>query len=85
MAARTATRENSTIPTASTSGARSGATSRSVTGRTTAWVALARLEGRVALARTLKHFPTWEIDDAELGPVHTSTVRGFSSVPIHLR
>jgi cytochrome P450 len=47
--------------------------------------ALARLEGRVALARTLARFPTWEIDDAELAPVHTSTVRGFASVPIHLR
>jgi cytochrome P450 len=47
--------------------------------------ALARLEGRVALARTLARFPTWEIDDAELVPVHTSTVRGFASVPIHLR
>jgi cytochrome P450 len=47
--------------------------------------ALARLEGRVALARTLARFPTWEIDDTELVPVHTSTVRGFASVPIHLR
>jgi len=47
--------------------------------------ALARLEGRVALSRTLARFPTWEIDDTELVPVHTSTVRGYSSVPIHLR
>jgi len=47
--------------------------------------ALARVEGRVALASTLARFPTWEIDDAELVPVHTSTVRGYSSVPIHLR
>jgi cytochrome P450 len=47
--------------------------------------ALARLEGRIALARTLTRFPTWEIDDTELVPVHTSTVRGFASVPIHLR
>jgi cytochrome P450 len=46
--------------------------------------ALARLEGRIALTRTLARFPTWEIDDTELVPVHTSTVRGFSSVPIHL-
>jgi cytochrome P450 len=46
--------------------------------------ALARLEGRVALERTLAHFPTWEIDETELVPVHTSTVRGFASVPIHL-
>ena len=47
--------------------------------------ALARLEGRIALARTLARFPIWEIDDTELVPVHTSTVRGFASVPIHLR
>jgi cytochrome P450 len=46
--------------------------------------ALARLEGRIALAGTLARFPTWDIDDRELVPVHTSTVRGFSSVPIHL-
>jgi cytochrome P450 len=46
--------------------------------------ALARLEGRIALARTLARFPHWEIDDTELVPVHTSTVRGFASVPIHL-
>jgi hypothetical protein len=30
-----------------------------------------------------KRFPTWEIDDSELVPVHTSTVRGYRSVPIH--
>jgi cytochrome P450 len=46
--------------------------------------ALARLEGRVALAGTLARFPHWDIDPAELVPVQTSTVRGFSSVPIHL-
>lgn len=46
--------------------------------------ALARIEGRIALAGTLTRFPTWEIDEAELVPVHTSTVRGFASVPIHL-
>jgi cytochrome P450 len=46
--------------------------------------ALARLEGRVALAGTLARFPRWDIDPAELVPVQTSTVRGFSSVPIHL-
>jgi cytochrome P450 len=46
--------------------------------------ALARLEGRVALGGTLARFPRWDIDPAELVPVQTSTVRGFSSVPIHL-
>ena len=47
--------------------------------------ALARLEARVALAGTLARFPRWDIDPSELVPVQTSTVRGFSSVPIHLR
>jgi cytochrome P450 len=47
--------------------------------------ALARLESRIALEEALKRFPTWEIDEAELGWVHTSTVRGFAQVPIHLR
>jgi len=47
--------------------------------------ALARMEGKLALAGTLRRFPTWDIDEAGLVPVHTSTVRGFSSVPIHLR
>jgi cytochrome P450 len=46
--------------------------------------ALARLEGRIALAGTLARFPRWEIDPAEIIPVQTSTVRGYSSVPIHL-
>jgi cytochrome P450 len=47
--------------------------------------ALARLESRIAIEETLRRFPTWEIDDAELEWVHTSTVRGFAKVPIHLR
>lgn len=46
--------------------------------------ALARLEGQVAIAGTLARFPEWEIDDSELVPVQTSTVRGYSSVPFHL-
>jgi cytochrome P450 len=45
---------------------------------------LARMEGRIALAETLKRFPAWEIDEQVLVPVHTGTVRGFSSVPVHL-
>jgi cytochrome P450 len=47
--------------------------------------ALARLEGRIALAETLKRFPTWEIDESALEWVHTSTVRGFAKVPIYPR
>jgi cytochrome P450 len=46
--------------------------------------ALARLEGRAALAGTLARFPSWGIEPSELVPVRTTTVRGFSSVPIHL-
>jgi cytochrome P450 len=45
--------------------------------------ALARMEGRVALAGTLARFPRWRVDPAALVPVQTSTVRGYSSVPIH--
>jgi cytochrome P450 len=44
--------------------------------------ALARLEGRVALEETLKRFPTWTVDRARTVQAHTSTVRGYSSVPI---
>jgi cytochrome P450 len=44
--------------------------------------ALARLEGRVALDETLKRFPRWDVDEDTLVPVHTSTVRGYASVPL---
>jgi cytochrome P450 len=47
--------------------------------------ALARIEGQVALAETLRRYPTWEIDEARLEWVHTSTVRGYSSVPMRVR
>jgi cytochrome P450 len=42
--------------------------------------ALARLEGRVALAEVLKRFPDWEVDTAgaELRP---SSVRGWETLP----
>jgi cytochrome P450 len=46
--------------------------------------ALARLEGRVALEETLKRFPTWEVDRDRAVQAHTSTVRGYSNVPITL-
>ena len=45
---------------------------------------LARMEGRIALEGTLARFPEWEVDASELEWVHTSTVRGFHHVPIHL-
>jgi cytochrome P450 len=43
--------------------------------------ALARLEARVALEETLKRFPTWDVDESGLHWVHTSTVRGYETVP----
>ncbi len=46
--------------------------------------ALARLEARVALEETLKRFPEWGVDEAEVKFVHTSSVRGPASVPITL-
>jgi cytochrome P450 len=43
--------------------------------------ALARLEARVALEETLARFPTWDVDESGLRWVHTSTVRGYETVP----
>ena len=44
--------------------------------------ALARLESRIALEETLRCFPEWDVDHARAVRLHTSTVRGYSSVPI---
>jgi cytochrome P450 len=44
--------------------------------------ALARLEARIALEETLARFPNWEVDVTGLKRIHTSTVRGYSNVPI---
>jgi cytochrome P450 len=44
--------------------------------------ALARLEGRVALEETLSRFPEWQVDHARAVRLHTSTVRGYTKVPI---
>jgi cytochrome P450 len=44
--------------------------------------ALARLEGRIALEETLRRIPEWSVDLAEATPLHTSTVRGYSALPI---
>jgi cytochrome P450 len=46
--------------------------------------ALARLEGRVALEAALARFPRWEVDHDRGVRLHTSTVRGYKSVPIIL-
>ena len=44
--------------------------------------ALARLEGRIALEETLQRFPEWRVDHEHTVRQHTSTVRGYSQVPI---
>jgi cytochrome P450 len=44
--------------------------------------ALARLEGRVALEETLLRFPEWSVDLERAVPLHTSTVRGYTNLPI---
>jgi cytochrome P450 len=44
---------------------------------------LARLEGRVGLEEALRRHPTWEVDRERSVRLHTSTVRGWSSVPVH--
>jgi cytochrome P450 len=44
--------------------------------------ALARLEARIAIEETLKRYPTWEVDTERAVLLFTSTVRGFSQLPI---
>jgi cytochrome P450 len=44
--------------------------------------ALARLEGRIALEEVLARFPNWEVIERDVERVHTSTVRGYRSVPV---
>ncbi len=47
--------------------------------------ALARLEGRVALEEILARFPEWDIDHDAMQRSHTSTMRGWESMPAILR
>ena len=44
--------------------------------------ALARLEGRIALEETLQRMPEWTVDLERAVPLHTSTVRGYTKLPI---
>jgi cytochrome P450 len=44
--------------------------------------ALARLEARIALEETLVRFPQWEVDRSHSELLFTSTVRGYSRLPI---
>ena len=43
---------------------------------------LARLEGRVALEEVLRRWKTWEVDWDHAVQNHTTTVRGWSSLPV---
>jgi cytochrome P450 len=47
--------------------------------------ALARLEVRIALEEVLKRWPTWEVDYDSAQWSHTSTVRGWKSLPVFVR
>jgi cytochrome P450 len=46
---------------------------------------LARLEGRIALEEVLRRFPTWDVDWDRAVQAHTSTVRGWESLPVRTR
>lgn len=44
--------------------------------------ALARMQARVALEEVIKRWPKWEVDYAGATKAHTSSVRGWSSLPV---
>jgi cytochrome P450 len=44
--------------------------------------ALARLESQIVIEETLARYPNWEVDHDNAVLLFTSTVRGFSQLPI---
>ena len=44
--------------------------------------ALARMQARVALEEVLKRWPDWEVDYANASKAHTSSVRGWATLPV---
>jgi cytochrome P450 len=46
--------------------------------------ALARMEGHIALKEFLRRHPRWEVDYEQAEMIHTSTVRGYSKVPVRV-
>ena len=44
--------------------------------------ALARTEGRIGIEEALRRFPEWTVDRDAAVRLHTSTVRGWSQVPV---
>jgi cytochrome P450 len=44
--------------------------------------ALARMEGRVALEEMLKRWPAWDVDYSRATKAHTTSVRGWDTLPI---
>jgi cytochrome P450 len=44
--------------------------------------ALARMEGKIAIEETLRRYPNWEVDLDNAVMLFTSTVRGYSKLPI---
>jgi cytochrome P450 len=46
--------------------------------------ALARMEGRIGLEETLARFPEWTVDHGHARRLHTSTVRGWTNVPVSI-
>ena len=45
--------------------------------------ALGRMEGRIALDEVFDRAPTWTVDHDRAVRLHTSTVRGWTNVPVH--